>query len=387
MISNRPNRNRRKSAQSKSITEKAESRRPQNHNKHAKPNLWFRNVQKQNRVNGKEYISRKGTTNIAKEPRYMESCNCRFKCSDHFDEENQKQLFHDFYNLQTTMAQKAFISPFIEETEVVRKRSRQNIAKRQKQKSRFYYMPLESKRIRVCLKFFLFVFQISHQYINDILKRRTPTGAIVNVQHGLTGQKPANATPEPSLRLVREHINSFPRIPSHYCRKDSRKLYLDPELNISILHRLYLSFCEERKETPVHFQIYSKVFHSYNPPLCFFVPKKDACDFCEMYKNTPKPCSLELHEKYEAHKRREKESIDMKKADMNELSERHRVITHDMQATLSIPASRESILYYKRKLSLYHFTIYDCLGNGLGFLFDETNETKGCNEVATSLLM
>ena len=63
------------------------------------------------------------------------------------------------------------------------------------------------------------------------------------------------------------------------------------------------------------------------------------------------------------------------------------VITHDMQATLSIPASRESILYYKRKLSLYHFTIYDCLGNGLGFLFDETNGTKGCNEVTTSLLM
>lgn len=41
------------------------------------------------------------------------------------------------------------------------------------------------------------------------------------------------------LDKVRAHINRFPRMESHYCRKDSKKEYLEGTLNIRTMFRLF----------------------------------------------------------------------------------------------------------------------------------------------------
>jgi len=143
----------------------------------------------------------------------------------------------------------------------------------------------------------------------------------------------------------------------------------------------------EKNENEVKEHIYRRIFHSYDPPLTFYHPKKDRCTFCSLYEQSMKPCDPELENEYQAHKLREKESLQMKDDEMKSSSEKHRVITFDMEATLAIPFSGESIIYYKRKLALYNFTIYDGEANGYSYLYDETNGAKGCNEVATALLM
>lgn len=38
---------------------------------------------------------------------------------------------------------------------------------------------------------------------------------------------------------VRQHINSFPRVEAHYCRKDTKKEYLDSELSLAEMYMLY----------------------------------------------------------------------------------------------------------------------------------------------------
>lgn len=61
------------------------------------------------------------------------------------------------------------------------------------------------------------------------------------------GVLPPNATPLETIQLVKEHIDSFPRIESHYCRRDSQKQYLLPDLNISKMYRLYKhDFCVQK---------------------------------------------------------------------------------------------------------------------------------------------
>lgn len=360
-------------------------RRKPKRNKTAKPETWFRNEQHEKRIHGQEYETRCGDIVPAKEKRYMENCNCIYRCHEKFDEDAQKKICRDYY---ASGQSPLFVSQNIIETQIVRKRSRLNDAKKQKNKSRQYYLPTSDlKKERVCQRFFCFILQISFRTVDGIMKNKTENGFLLPKSHGLSGRKPVNATPEDQLSIVKAHITSFPRIPSHYCRKDSRKLYLSPELNINIMYRLYKEYCAENYEdvTPVKDGIYRRVFYSFDPQLSFYVPKKDLCTTCEIWKQSSTH-SEEFVARYEQHKAMELASLGMKKRDMANESPSHRCITFDMQANLSVPFAGDAQIYYKRKLSLFNFTIYDNTADGYCYLFDETNGVKGCNEVATCLL-
>ena len=43
---------------------------------------------------------------------------------------------------------------------------------------------------------------------------------------------------------IREHILSFPRVESHYCRSSSSKEYLPADLNVNKMHTLYVQQCK-----------------------------------------------------------------------------------------------------------------------------------------------
>lgn len=67
---------------------------------------------------------------------------------------------------------------------------------------------------------------------------------------------------------------SLPLVPSHYCRKDSNKLYL-PETfkNMSNLYRIYDKNCNEEGVKSMSFKVFSNWLDYYN--VGFHVPKKD----------------------------------------------------------------------------------------------------------------
>lgn len=56
---------------------------------------------------------------------------------------------------------------------------------------------------------------------------------------GRHSQRP-NMIPENIVQQLNDHIKSFPKRESHYGREKSDKFYLSPELNIKIMHQLYL---------------------------------------------------------------------------------------------------------------------------------------------------
>ena len=75
------------------------------------------------------------------------------------------------------------------------------------------------------------------------------------------------------LRFVEEHIASFPAKESYYCRKSSKKRYLDQNLNISKMHTLYVKKCEDLGMLPVKDEVYQKIFAQFN--IGFFQQKKN----------------------------------------------------------------------------------------------------------------
>nr|CAH7744237.1 unnamed protein product [Callosobruchus chinensis] len=202
--------------------------------------------------------------------------------------------------------------------------------------------------------------------------------------------KPHNLTDEGTALLVHEHIDSFPRVESHYCRKDSTKQYLGSDLNISIMHRLYCEdFCASKNIQPVSRFIYQKIFHQYEPALDFFIPKKDQCYKCNAYKSaTDKTLLLE---EYESHKKREKDAMLMKKKDKEkavaEKGSSFRAVTFDLQAILQVPFAGDNQIFYKLKLNVYNFTIFDASNsNGYCYVWDETHGKKGSTEIGTCIL-
>ncbi|CAH1992646.1 unnamed protein product [Acanthoscelides obtectus] len=200
--------------------------------------------------------------------------------------------------------------------------------------------------------------------------------------------KPHNITPIAIKQQVMSYIDSFPKIESHYCRRDSKKEYLSPELNISIMYRLYQEYCEENDMSPVSRFVYQSILHEHDPPLSFYKPKKDQCTVCNVFKASQNKEPSRVN--FENHKRREKESLEMKENDKKRAVENKgrefRAISFDLQAILPIPFAGDSQVYYKSHLNVYNLTIYDCSNkDGICYVWDETHGSKGSSEIGTCL--
>ncbi|CAC5423890.1 unnamed protein product [Mytilus coruscus] len=101
---------------------------------------------------------------------------------------------------------------------------------------------------------------------------------------------------------IRNHINSFPRIDSHYCRSSVKRQYLDPCLSIAKMYELYVLTCNATGVIPEKYHTYKNIFNlEFN--LGFHTPKKDRCDHCEEYKSNKliNQVSEDLNMKYELH--------------------------------------------------------------------------------------
>lgn len=313
----------------------------------------------------------------------------RYKCSNNFNEDVRNKICEEYWSLGDSCKQKMFLASCIQNVPVQR---RKLTAVKNKATSRQIFLkyttnPSTNSKKRVCLKFLCSTLSISHRVVEICMKRVSECGTYIG-HDGRSGKKPPNLTLEVNINYVKEHIDSFPRVESHYCRKDSKKLYLSSELNISIMYRLYKNeFCINKQINPVSCFVYSKIFHSYEPALSFFIPKKDQCHICNAYALDKNYSGND----YEQHKQREKTSMDMKKADKMKAivdnGKTFRSITFDLQGILTLPYAGDNQLYYKRKFNIYNFTIFDAYNKtGHCFVWDECNAKKGSNEIGSCLL-
>lgn len=70
---------------------------------------------------------------------------------------------------------------------------------------------------------------------------------------------------EKDKQIIRNHINMFPSFESHYSRSHTEKKYLNPDLSISKMYRLYVNHCHDIKTIAQSEPTYSKIFvEEYN---------------------------------------------------------------------------------------------------------------------------
>ncbi|CAC5384820.1 unnamed protein product [Mytilus coruscus] len=126
--------------------------------------------------------------------------------------------------------------------------------------------------------FFLTTLDISGRRIQWFFEKKSPQF------EDKRGRHVKRKISEESKDRIRNHINSFPRIDSHYCRSSVKRQYLDLCLSIANMYELYVLTCNATGVIPEKYHTYKNIFNlEFN--LGFHTPKKDRCDLCEEYKS------------------------------------------------------------------------------------------------------
>lgn len=345
------------------------------------------NINKAKKQQCQSYVNRKGKEMPAKVPKIINEHNCRYKCTANFNEEERKALCLN-YHMLSYERQKDLLRLLIPCLE--KQRERQVSGERfPKNYSRSYNFLKDGIMVRVCKQFFCATLCISHGPIDTVFKNLNSSGLFDKSDR--RGKKlPKNKTSPDMTNFVKTHIDKFPRMESHYCRKSSKRQYLESNLSITKMYHLYKNECIESQQPYVSAITYRRIFStSYN--LSFFKPKKDQCLTCVKYANSDNSRKKSLEEEYKGHLLRRDNAFQSKAADKERASTDNEFIsaTFDLQSVLQIPSGDVSQLYYTRKLNAYNATIYESAppNNAHCFCWTEIHGLRGSCEIATVLLL
>nr|CAH7712759.1 unnamed protein product [Callosobruchus chinensis] len=348
--------------------------KPKNHSKLAKA---LRNE-------GKEYYSTR-TRKLVPARRLLDRCESaqceKFgkKCGA-FSDKKREEIFQSFYGLRDLQLRREFVVRHCEPVEI-KQRTTKTVSRRSK--SYRYLLSLDGNRVKVCKKFFINTLSISDKFLRTSLSKITKTGAVEKDRRG--GRYKSLSDKDNELRrLVAEHINKFPKMESHYCRENSSRQYLYPDLTLRKMYELYLDESKKHKDI-ASMSTYVRVFREMN--LSFHSPKKDQCSLCLTYRSGEKETKLALEEKYKKHtaeKIRVREIKQTCKNSATATGSENICAVFDLQQVIYLPILNDSKVFFKNRLINFNLTIYnlgtkDCYC----YTWHEGISKRGANEIST----
>lgn len=116
------------------------------------------------------------------------------------------------------IAKKMFVSSLVDKKPTKRKTTQR--ADTRRGITKVYYLKLNNQKIRVCLKTFLGTLGIKEWTVRYWLGEKP--------NRDTTMKRKENTALPPLKELVQTFLRAMPKLPSHYCRKESTKLYLEP---------------------------------------------------------------------------------------------------------------------------------------------------------------
>ncbi|XP_055676595.1 uncharacterized protein LOC129785944 isoform X3 [Lutzomyia longipalpis] len=339
---------------------------------------------------GLQYTKRDGSIVPAKEMKQGCEPTCRKKCSQRVTLNDRRKNFESFWECGSAVRQWEFIVSHC--TSSKPQFTKNDATKHWKTSRKYFLLASESdKRIEVCLKMFVDTLSISHQMVKTAFSKIDPESFLIEEDQRGKFERQIRQDWEATKKSVIDHINSFPRVESHYVRENSTKEYLEEGLSVAQMHKMYLEVMDNSSDDQVvraSLRQYRDVFNA-NFNLAFHVPKKDACDACTSFNN----CSASEKEirrnDHMAHLQEKSIAREIKNENKKAARESDNICAavFDYEKILNAPSNHASALYYKRKLGVFNFTIYD-LGtqNACCYVYDETQGKKGGSEVASCLL-
>lgn len=141
-------------------------------------------------------------------------------------EDDRQAFFESYWSFGTNeVAKKAFLVQHTECENIKRQRVKSDESR--KKQSLVFFVTVNGSKLRVCKEFFLKTLNISAKPVTNAYKRCDSSRAI-HIPSRQGRHTPHHKLKSTYREAIIRHINSFPRIPSHYCRKTTRREYIFP---------------------------------------------------------------------------------------------------------------------------------------------------------------
>ena len=356
---------------------------------------WGSEVSKKKRNLGESYVSYRTKKEM---PARQVGPRCKDGCFDKIGDEKVNEIFSAFWNIGIYDMQNQYLQSLIKSVEVKRRSISEEESRR---KHTFHYtVQVDGVERRVCKQAFISIHGISKKKLEILFSKRqqSPTGTPVFDKRG---RRPnVRRIHGPPLEHVHEHIQSLPVKASHYSRAHSpHRRYLEQGLTVEEVHSHYVSWLDtaypgEQWVSPRYYRtVFTTQYNIVSKP-----PRTDVCNKCEAFEKNieAKKASYlptkKLQEDFESHKAAASVPQELlaeaeAKSKVEPADSPLRTVAMDLQQTLPCPNLRVGVAYYKCKVWVYNFCIYDMNRQKANmFIWTETEAKRGADEIASCIV-
>lgn len=339
------------------------------------------------RQSGAEYVS-VNTKKTVKERKLGAGCNSEWckkggRSCGKFSEDIRQLIFENYYKLANIQVQREYIARHVKQ--VKKKCSTTTNLKSRRENTNLFFLPLAGNTVQVCRSFFMNTLNVSEKVIRTVLAKMDSSGFIEKDNRGGRSAEAA-LKDEAKRKLIENHISRFPRVESHYCRKDSTREYLNSDLSLKKMYAMFLGELSPNEDKP-SFTTYRAVFKTKN--LSFHRPKKDLCSLCKTYHEASEEKKIELQDTYDKHTKSKNAIRDIKnfcKISAQNDPQKTVCLCFDLQQVIHLPISNENAIFYKRRFACYNLTFYNLASRDCHcFTWNECDSGRGSCEISTAL--
>ncbi|KAJ8981068.1 hypothetical protein NQ317_007204 [Molorchus minor] len=298
-----------------------------------------------------------------------------FFCSI-FSDDERKALFEKFWKTLTWDMKRTYISSLVDYIP----------SKRKKEDSRrsgtlIYHLKKGTEKVRVCKRMFLSTLDVKEWTVRDCSKKLY---GIHEAERDIYISKRNRRSNDNRRLTLKSFLDELPKMPSHYCRVSTSKIYLEPTFQSkNDLYREYQKYCDSKNEKVMSLQVLKEEVKKMD--IQIFKPRKDQCDLCLSYKLGH--IDDLAYQRHQTNKNQSRLSKDTDKELCKNNPKEIAVFTVDMQAVKLAPMLKASAIYYKTKLCVHNYTIYNLYNGQVDcYLWDESQGGLEANIFASLLV-
>nr|CAH7713531.1 unnamed protein product [Callosobruchus chinensis]CAH7717261.1 unnamed protein product [Callosobruchus chinensis] len=297
-----------------------------------------------------------------------------FKCKL-FTEKERSDMFKKFWEDLNWDMKRTYISSLVDVIPAKRK-----IQSSRRNDTLVYSLKKGTEKMRVCKRMFLSTLGVGEWTVREYSSKQF---GMTIAQEDMSMQNRKRCSTKGQKEAMKMFLNDLPKMPSHYCRSSTARLYLEPVFQSKMdVYREYEKYCGTKSQKPFSEKIFFKTLEKENIKL--YRPRKDQCDTCIAHTlGNIDDKTINLHQRRKDLARSSKEND---KKLCIESNGKILVITVDVQGVMLCPMLKASAIYYKTKLTVHNYTIYNLFNKDvMCYLWDESQGGLEASNFATML--